>query len=528
MKRITRLFLSLMIVCVIGGCLSKDRKDDENELVRAKSNQKHSSKKVILLVTDSLMYQALDRGIKQKSLPTFRYLINNGQYYRDFVSSFPTMSVTIDSSLVTGLYPDKHHVPGLIWYSSDERRIINYGTGPMEIMKQGVSPVLSDEFINLNGKHLNPRAATIYEELSQLGLKSGSVNGLIYRGKTDHTLKFPPFLHIPTSLPNQIKVKGPDLLFFGAFTNPLYGKKNLPDGIVQKMGFNNEYAMETVKQLVMNNQLPDFLYVYFPDLDQRLHMKGPSDLEGVTKLDGQLRSLLMSFGSLEEALRRVIIIVIGDSGMSSIVPMLQHPVIELPALLSNFNVLIPSADVNEDTEVILAVNETMAYIYKHKKNMNMTNLIDRLKTESRIELIAWKENEWIHVMRVGIEGELRFKANGNAIDRYKQSWSLEGNERIFDLKWDSKNRLEYGQFPDGMRRLSAALQSHKGEFVIVTAKQGFEFAGHSSPTHRGGGGHGSLHRTESLIPMIICGTDSKPEFHRIVDIKKYVLQLLRG
>ncbi|WCR28598.1 hypothetical protein L3476_07630 [Paenibacillus thiaminolyticus] len=48
--------------------------------------------------------------------------------------------------------------------------------------------------------------------------------------------------------------------------------------------------------------------------------------------------------------------------------------------------------------------------------------------------------------------------------------------------------VRYGHYPDGLRRLSAALHSHEGEFLVVTAKPGYELADRSSPTHKGGGG----------------------------------------
>src|SRR5690606_29577678 len=108
--------------------------------------------------------------------------------YKDVVSAFPTMSVTIDSSLVTGRYANEHRVPGLIWYAADQRKLINYGTGPMETIRQGLHPVLTDALINLNSSHLNPNVSTIYEELASRGYKSGSINGIIYRGPIDHSL----------------------------------------------------------------------------------------------------------------------------------------------------------------------------------------------------------------------------------------------------------------------------------------------------------------------------------------------------
>jgi hypothetical protein len=86
--------------------------------------------------------------------------------------------------------------------------------------------------------------------------------------------------------------------------------------------------------------------------------------------------------------------------------------------------------------------------------------------------------------------------------------------------------LDYGQYPDVLERLSGALNSHKGEFLVVTAKPGYELADRSSPTHEGGGGHGSIRRMESLVPLIIVGTNEKPANLRMVDLKAYLLDLL--
>jgi predicted AlkP superfamily pyrophosphatase or phosphodiesterase len=276
------------MVCIfilVFGCQRQESKPDDQDLMQVKSIQGEHSKKIIFLMIDSLMSQAIDQGIKQNELPTLQYLIEHGQYYKDMVSSFPTMSVTIDSSLLTGAYPNEHRVPGLIWYSSDEKKVINYGTGPMEVFRHGVDPTLVDALINLNGKHLNPKLPTIYEDLAQHGLKSGSINGLIYRGNIDHKLSIPAWIQGLTSLPKEIPVKGPDFLALGSLSNPLKNYKNLPDGLTRRMGLNSQYSIETVKYLIHTNKLPDFLYVYLPDLDKKMHKKGPSSLQGVKEVD---------------------------------------------------------------------------------------------------------------------------------------------------------------------------------------------------------------------------------------------------
>ncbi|TJY44048.1 alkaline phosphatase family protein [Cohnella pontilimi] len=487
-------------------------------------------KKVLFIVADSLMYQAVDEGIKRKELPALQFLVEHGQYYKDLVSAFPTMSVTIDSSLLTGTYPDEHGVPGLIWYCAEEQRIVNYGTGPMEILRQGIDQVLIDAIRNLNGKHLNPSTATIYEELAERGLKSGSVNGIIYRGIASHTLSLPAYFSPLTSLPKEITVKGPDVLAFGALDSPFPEEKHLPDGLFRKLGFNDQYAVETVAHLVKNGQLPDFLYVYLSDMDQHIHRKGPPDLKAVIKLDGHLNALLEAFGSKEQALKQAVIMVTGDSGVSSIVPSHEDPVVQLPELLKPYHILKPGAAVDRETEVVLAVNETMAYVYSLQEGADrqLREMAELLRAESRIDLVAWKEKEWVRVWKVGESGELRYRSNGKMTDLYDQSWEIEGNHKILDLSQDLNGRLQYGEYPDGLRRLWASLHSHKGNFIVVTAKPGYELAGHSSPAHRGGGGHGTFHRIESLIPLIICGTDAMPHRRRIVDLKSYLLQLLQN
>lgn len=526
-KPITRMLSIILIFFVIGGC--QNLKPKEQDLMHIKSSDKTNSKKIIMLLADSLMAQAIDQGVREKQLPTFQFLIDRGQYYKNVVSSFPTMSVTIDSSLLTGTYPDAHHVPGLTWYSSNDQRVINYGTGPMEVMKQGINPVLADALIHLNQTHLNPQVPTIYEDLARRGLKSGSINGLIYRGTTDHTLSLPAWIHGPTTLPKNIQVKGPDFLALASLSNPFKGMKDLPTGLTKQMGLNNRYSIEAAKYLINTGKLPDFLYVYLPDLDRQLHKNGPFDLKGVKELDGQLLSLLQAFGTPEEALQKAIIMIVGDSGMSQLLPTHQNPVIDLPVLLQDLNVLRPGETVTDRTDIVLAVNETMAYIYPLKTDPPLSKLAEQLKSDPRIDIIAWKEGDWVRIMQGTTAKQMKYKRGGHLTDPYNQKWTIEQSYDVLDITVNPGNRtVQYGQYPDALQRLLSALNSHRGPFLVVTAKQGYELADRSSPTHKGGGGHGSFHQTESLVPLIICGTEQKPKYLRLVDLKPYLLHLLQN
>ncbi|WP_438351757.1 alkaline phosphatase family protein [Paenibacillus sp. FA6] len=525
-KKMSLFLLLIFILIVASGCQKSNLAQKEQDLVRVKSIDSLNTKKVILLVVDSLMAQAIDKGRAQNELPTIQFLIEHGQYYKDVVSSFPTMSVTIDSSLVTGAYPDGHRVPGLTWYSTKEKKLINYGTGPMEIIKHGVDPVLVDALVNLNGSHLNRQLPTIYEDLARIGKKSGSINGLIYRGTVDHTLSIPPWIQGPTSLPPSIPVKGPDYLALGALSDPLKGIEKLPDGLTHRMGLNNQYSIETASYLIKENKLPDFLYIYLPDLDQKIHKNGPSELNGVKEVDRQLQSLLQSFGSPEEALNKAIFVIVGDSGMTPILSAEDNPVVDLPSILKDYKVLRQGESVTDETETVLAVNETMAYVY-HLKADKLRDIAYLLKADPRIDIISWKEKGWIYAIQGETSKELRFKANGKLIDPYQQRWAVEQDVEVLDLKINAqRHTLIYGQYPDALQRLSGALHSHAGEFLVVTAKAGYELADRSSPTHKGGGGHGALGQMESLVPLIVSGTDQKPQYLRIIDLKSFLLKLL--
>lgn len=188
-KKGIRMWPVILISIMLIGC--QNSKPKEQDLMRINSASGENAKKVIFLMVDSLMVQAIDQGIGKQELPTLKFLIEHGQYYKNLVSSFPTMSVTIDSSLLTGAYPDIHRVPGLTWYSAETKRMINYGTGPMEVLRLGVNRVLADALIHLNGSHLSKNLPTIYEDLARQGFKSGSINGLIYRGRPIISCRYP-------------------------------------------------------------------------------------------------------------------------------------------------------------------------------------------------------------------------------------------------------------------------------------------------------------------------------------------------
>ncbi|WP_251037322.1 hypothetical protein [Paenibacillus albidus] len=132
----------------------------------------------------------------------------------------------------------------------------------MEVLRHGIHPVMMDALIHLNGRHLNPGLPTIYEDVARLGLTSGSINGLIYRGTSNHTLTLPGLLQGTVNLPRTIQVKGPELLTLGSLSNPLEGKVELPDGPLNRM-HGSIRKMESLAPLIISgtDQKPDYLRI---------------------------------------------------------------------------------------------------------------------------------------------------------------------------------------------------------------------------------------------------------------------------
>ncbi|MFK4998288.1 hypothetical protein ACI2OX_16005 [Bacillus sp. N9] len=167
----------------------------------------------------------------------------------------------------------------------------------------------------------------------------------------------------------------------------------------------------------------------------------------------------------------------------------------------------------------------MTYIYLLDKSLSLSTVIEQLKNDPRIDIIAWKDEHFIHIASGMREGSLHYCPTGKYTDVYNQTWSMEGNIELLDLHVTNENVLSYGDYPDALARLFSALHSHSGRFIVVNAKPGCDFKAESTPFHLSGAAHGSLHKQETLVPLVIAGTTEKPTFPRLVDMKEFILRI---
>lgn len=520
MMGLRAIFSVFLFILLMGCTLLKNNEEQTNPITIQANDQ--TSPKVVLLIIDSLMDEPLKKAIQGNKAPALSFFLKHGRYNKNLVSSYPTMSVTIDSSLLTGTYPDKHKIPGLVWYDEDKKRIINYGNGFFEMMKIGISQFAEDSLYKFNNVDLSPNVETIHEALDKKGKKTASINSIIYRGNYEHALKISKVLAKTTALPDQYKTFGPKILSVGAFIRQ--DKKNFH--LLNRLGLNDAFTAEELKYLLEKNILPEFTILYFPGNDKFAHKKGPMTTEGIEALDKQLQEVLNVFPNWKHALDNTTWMIIGDSNQSSVKKNKKEALIDLRAALSNYNILSLDKSVRNKDELIITANERMAYVYKISKDFSLQDIASRLQGDERIAWIAWKEKDMIQVKSGDQGGVLQFKPGGVFRDVYNQTWSIKGNSSVLDLIINNNNQIKYGNYPDGLARLYGALHSQKGDFLIMDAKPGYEFIGESSPEHTGGGAHGSMHKNDSLTPIIVTGTNKSIDNLRIVDLKKWILDLL--
>ncbi|MDQ0253458.1 hypothetical protein J2S74_000830 [Evansella vedderi] len=479
-----------------------------------------SSKPIVLLIIDTLMTRPLEEAIQNGYAPALKFFKEKGNYFPQMVSSFPTMSVTIESTLLTGEYSHKHRLPALIWYHEDEQRIVNYGTGIKEIMKTGFSQFVKDMYYGLNNVHLSRDVKTIHEELGKRSLKSAAINAFVYRGKHIHEMKLPPALRLTTGYNSTWKIQGPPIWSLGSFSK-------LSPFTVNPQIFSGNYkaGFRELKHLIRKNKLPPFTMCVIQDLDLRIHFKGPMDMKGIQKIDRELQKMLNLYGSWDNALQEATWIILSDNGHAPMGDRKDHHVIHLRKVLDGFTIMKGTTPISPKDELALAVNQRMAFIYCIGPNVNKNKVIEQLRGDERIDIIAWEEEGKNHVVSGVLEGKLSFWPGEDYVDEYKQTWGISGEVTLLDITIRD-NQITYGNYPDALARLSSSLQSHQGNYLVVTAKPGYEFKEKASPIHVGGAAHGSLHKYESLVPMIVAGTDSYPKKERIVDLKEWILSLI--
>ncbi len=487
------------------------------------TRQPAQPKKTIMFIVDSFNPRALKRALERKMVPAMEFLKNRGYFTDRCVSVFPTMTPTCASTIATGAPPSGHQVPGFVWFSRRERRIVNYGISPLAVGKMGIRRVIQDLLFNLNHSQLSKKVKTLYESLEEAGFATAAVNPFIFRAGRPHRARIPLIMQFFSAFGLKGKLWGPGSLYLGQFCPPDKAALGmLPiSHYLRKFGVNDEYSGTVGRWLIRRGRQPDLLTIYLPDTDGYSHRNNPEHSEeSLQRVDRQVGKVLDAFPSWEEALRRNTIIVVGDHSQSLVGAEAANSV-NLARELSGYSQLDIGSEGGPQKDIVLCVNERMCHIYiLGDRERLLPCVLKKLVKIRGVDQVAWKEGDWYRLLQSGT-GLLSFRPGRDVWDEYGQGWRLSGDPGAAGARLDGHSVL-YGDYPDALAQFSGALNCENAGDLVVTAKRGFEFTCGYSPNHPGCGSHGSLHREDSLVPLFVAGGNFGASRPRILDIAPFV------
>jgi predicted AlkP superfamily pyrophosphatase or phosphodiesterase len=427
-----------------------------------------ATKKLILIVIDGLTPSVFEAAVGDHRAPSLTFLAEHGRYERA-VSTFPSLTPVCLSSIATGGHPDVHHIPHLVWYYREERRIVEYGSSFGAMRAAGMTRGILDTIINMNRQHLAADCVTVYEVLEDSGLTTAAINITCYRGRTPH---------LPTIPGIPIPAYGPKRFFFyNLFESDATGA---PLAVFGRSGGSIDgYAAAVGRWLVTRDGF-DFLAYYLPDYDFASHVFGPDGAaDALARADAAVGALLDAAGGPDEFLARYAVVLCSDHGQTSVD---RHATLQEPFAALD--------------DVVVTASNRAGMVYGDDARL----LAERLDGVPFVDVALFLDEGEAVARREG--EELRFApADGG--------FRTTGDESILD-------------YPDALARVWGALRNpHAGE-VIVSAAPGVEFADLAGRHHVGGGSHGSLLIGDSEVPMLTIGVDAMPR--SIVDVAPAVIR----
>ena len=473
-------------------------------------------KGLVLAYVDSMRTDMLELAAREGQAPTFAKLLRRGVLVPDCVSSFPSVTPVASAEMVTGTGPDQHWIVGMNWYHRLERRYVEYGSSFEASRTFGLFRTLYDLVYNMNLGHLSPGVQTVFERLDDAGLRTASTPFLIYRGRHRHEISLEGLMRRAVDV-SGLKLRhatwGPKDLFYGE----LYASRRVPCKPTSRPGTRDEYSACCAAELA-GQRLFDFLLLSLPDNDHYSHRHGPDQMvDSIAAADRAFAKLIEAAGGMDGFLTDYALILTADHAQTAI-----HRELPIAAKLGErWPVLQPSEDRPE--EALLAVSPTAraANVYLlpgGERTAEHGEVREALEAMEGVDLVAYLQVEGealvrsmptgpppgadLVVRRAGLE--LRFRPGDSVRDLRGRGWDMKGDVAALDLDV-SGAQVRSESYPDPLGRLWSAVCAPHGGDVVVSAALGYECVDWGGTSHVGGGSHGSLHRGDSLFPLLCCG-----------------------
>jgi hypothetical protein len=466
-----------------------------------------SSRKLCLIVVDSLRTDMLLRAVADDLAPNFAVLIERGSLIGDCVSAFPSVTPVACSEIATGAGPDQHGISGMNWYHRAEERYVEYGSSLEATRTFGLFRTLYDTVYNLNMAHLSHEAETVFERLADAGVRTAVTPFLIYRGRRRHELSLEGLMRrVAVAAKFRHAVWGPDELFYGE----LYASRRVPcKPTLARPGTRDTYSACVGRELVRED-LYDFLLFSLPDNDHHTHTHGvDAMLDSISHADRSFGEIVDEAGGIDAFLDAHAVILLADHAQTDVQT-------ELPlaaALAEDWPVLAANAERPGSAQLAVSPTARAAGIYlleeDERRAATQAGLLARLGRLDGVDLVArlsFDNGGGPEAVVESPRGELRFQPGSQVSDRRGGGWDAEGELAALSLELDG-GRLNDAAYPDGLARLWSALTAPNAGDLLVSLEQGYECVDWGGATHVGGASHGALLAGDSLGPLVLCGLE---------------------
>ncbi len=268
------------------------------------------SRKLCLIVVDSMRTDMLLRAAAEDLAPHFAALMDRGTLIGDCVSSFPSVTPVACSEIATGSRPDHHHISGMNWYHRTENRYVEYGSSLEATRAFGLFRTLYDTVYNMNMAHLSHEVETVFERLGDAGVRTACTPFLIYRGRRRHELSLEGLMRRVAVAANfRHAVWGPDELFYGE----LYASRRVPcKPTLARPGTRDAYSACVGRELIEDDGY-DFLLFSLPDNDHHTHTYGVEAMrDSIAHADHSFGELVAAAGGIDAFLETHAVILVAD------------------------------------------------------------------------------------------------------------------------------------------------------------------------------------------------------------------------
>ena len=472
-----------------------------------------------MIIIDAWHPGVVERELAAGNLPALAHLLRHGRLDLNCASIFPTVTPACLTSLATGVGPDRHGITGVLWYNREADRYVHYWPYPQSLYWGTIDHVITDFFLKLNAEHLSREVKTIFELLEEAGVPSACINFPVSRGPHRHEAEIPWLLRRLGKLPAGLTFPGPSTMRHGDMIR--HGQKR--GHLHRRYGFSDHWGARYTAELVASGDRPAFMMTYFNVNDLRRHHQGPWNTgRSLRKVDQELGLIMAAYGSWDRAAKEARWVLTGDHAQSNTYPARPGFAVNVFKAFPRHRVcpLRTGGLACQGYDFAVGPNDRMCYFYfPEGKEALRDDLLEIVSTWPSVDQVFWREGDTFHAFRRATGDRLSWTRGGGFVDPFGQRWDLRGGLGAVDATLVG-NRLQYGDYPNALARVTEALSVPGGGTMAITATLGYEF---TSGFPMGKGNHGSLHAEDSHVPLLTCGVRQPLLNPRTTDLVPMIL-----